>query len=109
MHEAADERNTYPCRPDGKANLLAFPSVRRMADILSQRCREPSWVRTSVASLERFRAMTGHSDLEVLLRQAIGRASRGRAGALALLLQHWLAIQKSRSLHLRWGRSSGFA
>ncbi len=58
---------------DGRreGELLAFPSVRRMADILSQRCREPSWVRTSVATLERFRAMTGHHDLEMLLDQAL--------------------------------------
>ena len=53
-----------------EGELLIFPSVRRMADILSVRCREPSWVRTSVASLERFRTMTGHLDLEVLLTQA---------------------------------------
>ena len=53
-----------------EGELLAFPSVRRMADILAVRCREPSWVRTSVASLERFRAMTGHTDLEMLLEQA---------------------------------------
>ena len=58
---------------DGRreGELLAFPSVRRMADILSQRCREPSWVRTSVATLERFRAMTGRHDLEMLLYQAL--------------------------------------
>jgi hypothetical protein len=54
-----------------EGELLAFPSVRRMADILSQRCREPSWVRTSVASLERFRTMTGHADLEQLLKEAV--------------------------------------
>jgi hypothetical protein len=53
-----------------EGELLAFPSVHRMADILAARCREPSWVRTSVASLERFRAMTGHTDLELLLAQA---------------------------------------
>src|SRR2546421_3771625 len=53
-----------------ESELLAFPSVRRMADILAARCREPSWVRTSVASLERFRTMTGHIDLEMLLTQA---------------------------------------
>ncbi|HEV2655431.1 MAG TPA: hypothetical protein VGT82_10745, partial [Ktedonobacteraceae bacterium] len=52
-----------------EGELLAFPSVRHMADILSQRCREPSWVRTSVATLERFRAMSGHSDLELFLEQ----------------------------------------
>jgi len=54
-----------------EGELLAFPSVRRMADILSQRCREPSWVRTSVASLDRFRTMTGHADLEQLLKEAV--------------------------------------
>jgi len=54
-----------------EGDLLAFPSVLRMTDILSQRCREASWVRTSVASLERFRAMTGYSDLEELKEQAI--------------------------------------
>jgi integrase len=53
-----------------EGDLLALPSVRRMTEILSQRCREASWVRTSVASLERFRAMTGSADLEALREQA---------------------------------------
>ena len=53
-----------------EGGLLTFPSVSRMADILSLRCREQSWVRTSVASLDRFRTMTGHDDLEALLVQA---------------------------------------
>lgn len=53
-----------------ESELLAFPSVRRMADILAERCREQSWVRTSVATLERFRTMTGQTDLELLLTQA---------------------------------------
>ncbi len=53
-----------------EGELLAFPSVQRMADILAQRCREPSWVRTSVATLERFRTLTGHADLEMFLAQA---------------------------------------
>ena len=53
-----------------EGELLTFPSVGHMADILSQRCREESWVRTSVASLDRFRTMTGHHDLEALLAQA---------------------------------------
>ncbi len=34
-----------------EGELLTLPSVLHMADILSQRCREPSWIRTSVASL----------------------------------------------------------
>jgi hypothetical protein len=50
--------------------LLAWPSVRRMAELLAARCREPSWVRTSVASLDRFRTLTGHHDLEALLERA---------------------------------------
>jgi hypothetical protein len=53
-----------------EGELLAFPSVRRMADILAVRCREPSWVRTSVASLDRFRVMTEQTDLEMLLARA---------------------------------------
>jgi hypothetical protein len=53
-----------------ESELLAFPSVQRMADMLVERCREQSWVRTSVASLERFRAMIGQPDLEMLLEQA---------------------------------------
>ena len=54
-----------------EGELLAFPSVRRMADILARRCREPSWVRTSVASLARFRTITGYSDLEALRERAL--------------------------------------
>ena len=54
-----------------EVELLAFPSVRRMATILSQRCREQSWVRTSVATLDRFRTMTGNHDLETLREQAL--------------------------------------
>jgi integrase len=69
--------------------LLTWPSVRRMAELLAARCREPSWVRTSVASLERFRTMTGHHDLEALLERArtepatAVRALRTFASALA--------------------------
>ncbi len=54
-----------------EGELLAFPSVLRMTDILSQRCREQSWVRTSVATLDRFRTMSGHADLEALRDQAL--------------------------------------
>lgn len=56
-----------------ESELLTFPSVQRMTDILAARCREPSWVRTSVATLERFREMTGQVDLEALLDQARGK------------------------------------
>jgi hypothetical protein len=54
-----------------EGELLAFPSVRHMTDLLSRHCREQSWVRTSVATLERFRAMSGHSDLEELRARAL--------------------------------------
>ena len=54
-----------------EGELLAFPSVLHMTDILSQRCREQSWVRTSVATLDRFRTMSGHADLEALREQAL--------------------------------------
>jgi hypothetical protein len=72
-----------------EGDLLAFPSVRRMTDLLSQRCRESSWVRTSVASLERFRAITGYADLEALREQALAEPGLAEqalarfAGALA--------------------------
>jgi hypothetical protein len=51
-------------------SLLELPSVARMATILAERCREPSWVRTLVASLDRFGSLSGHDDLEALLAEA---------------------------------------
>ena len=51
-------------------SLLELPSVARMAAILAERCREPSWVRTLVASLDRFGSLGGHADLEALLADA---------------------------------------
>jgi hypothetical protein len=69
-------------------SLLELPSVARMAAILAERCREPSWVRTLVASLDRFASLGGHDDLEALLAEARGdpavgdRALAGFAGAL---------------------------
>jgi hypothetical protein len=65
-----------------ESELLAFPSVLRMTDILSQRCREQSWVRTSVATLDRFRTMSGHADLEALREQALADPALAE-GALA--------------------------
>jgi hypothetical protein len=50
--------------------LLKLPSVARMAAVLAERCREPSWVRTLVASLGRFQGLGGHQDLEALLAAA---------------------------------------
>jgi hypothetical protein len=51
-------------------SLLELPSVARMAAILAERCREPSWMRTLVASLDRFGSLGGHDDLEALLAAA---------------------------------------
>jgi integrase len=80
-----------------EGDLLAFPSVRRMTDILSQRCRESSWVRTSVASLERFRAMTGYSDLEALREQALAESTLAKQSLshFALALAGYTDIQVS--------------
>jgi hypothetical protein len=50
--------------------LLDLPSVARMAAVLAERCREPSWIRTLVASLDRFGRLSGHDDLEALLAAA---------------------------------------
>jgi hypothetical protein len=75
--------------------LLAWPSVRRMAELLAARCREPSWVRTSVASLERFRTLTGHTDLEALLERARAEpvAAERALGAFASALTGATASQ----------------
>ena len=80
-----------------EGDLLAFPSVRRMTDILSLRCRETSWVRTSVASLERFRAMTGYTDLEELREQALAEPSRAEQAlsCFASVLADYTDIQVS--------------
>lgn len=80
-----------------EGDLLAFSSVRRMTDILSQRCRESSWVRTSVASLERFRAMTGYSDLEALREQALAEPALAEQALsrFALALADYTDIQVS--------------
>lgn len=51
-------------------SLLQLPSVARMAEVLARRCREPSWVRTLVASLQRFRLLAAQDDLEALLAAA---------------------------------------
>jgi integrase len=60
-----------------EGDLLAFASVCRMADILARRCREPSWVRTSVASLNRFREALALNDLDGEI--AVARTDPARA------------------------------
>src|SRR5947209_3519030 len=68
-----------------------------MADILAERCRETSWMRTSVASLERFRAMTGYSDLEVLREQSLAEPALAEQALtrFALALADYTDIQVS--------------
>ena len=61
--------------------LLELPSVARMAAVLAERCREPSWIRTLVASLDRFRSLGGHDDLaELFVHAAILAWNRGSCG-----------------------------
>src|SRR5712692_734133 len=80
-----------------EGDLLAFSSVRRISDMLSQRCRESSWVHTSVASLERFRAMTGYADLEALREQALAESTLAEQSLshFALALVGYTDIQVS--------------
>jgi hypothetical protein len=67
-------------------SLLELPSVARMAGILAERCREPSWVRTLVASLDRFRSLGGHDDLEALLAAARAEPPLGDRALVAFAL-----------------------
>lgn len=46
--------------------LLALPSVRHTAELVASRCREPSWVRRVVTTLDRFQRLAGVADLETL-------------------------------------------
>jgi integrase len=64
--------------------LLEVPSVRRMAEVLAARCREPSWVRTLVPAVDRFQALTGTEDLEELLATARAQASARPPGAVTV-------------------------
>jgi hypothetical protein len=80
-----------------EGELLAFPSVLRMTDILSKRCREQSWVRTSVATLDRFRTMTGLADLEALREQALAdpEVAEGALASFATALAGYTESQVS--------------
>ncbi len=63
--------------------LLEQPSVRHCADVLAERCRDASWVRTSIASLDRFATLTGNVDLEALLERARRDPGEARAALAA--------------------------
>jgi integrase len=71
-----------------EAARLASPSVLRFADVLAGRCREDSWVRTAVASLDRFATLTGNDDLEALH----SRARRDPRAAVESLAQFATAL-----------------
>jgi hypothetical protein len=93
--------------------LLAFPSVRQMTDVLSMRCREQSWVRTSVATLDRFRTMTGHADLEALREQALADpvvAEKALASFAAALAGHTESQVSALAMGAKiWFRLNGVA
>jgi hypothetical protein len=96
-----------------EGELLAFPSVRCMTDVLSHRCRDQSWVRTLVATLERFRSMTGHTDLEALRERALAEPEVAEQAlvAFASALAGYTEIQVS-SLAMGakiWFRLNGVA
>src|SRR5258708_38610260 len=96
-----------------EGELVAFPSVRRMTDVLSHRCRDQSWVRTLVATLERFRSMTGHTDLEALRERALAEPEVAEQAlvAFASALAGYTEIQVS-SLAMGakiWFRLNGVA
>jgi len=89
--------------------LLAYPSVSHMAEVLAKRCRDDSWVRTTVASLDRFAAITGSGDLEALMAiarrhpceaeaaldtfaLALASYTKSQIAALALAPKVWFAL-----------------
>lgn len=99
-----------------EAALLALPSVRQCAERLAQRCREASWVRTAVASLDRFATLTGTDDLEALLLRArndprvgadaivhfaaaLPAATHAQFAALAIGPKVWLTLNGA---HVPW-------
>ncbi len=96
-----------------EGELLALPSVRHMTDILARRCREPSWVRTSVATLDRFRTMTGQADLEALRDQALADplvAERALAAFAAALADYTESQVSALAMGAKlWCRFNGIA
>ena len=93
--------------------LLAQPSVARMAEILARRCRGEIWVRTTVAGLDRFATLTANRDLEALLKRvrrrpaeaqaaldafaaALARYEKSQIAALAMAPKIWFALNGVR-------------
>jgi hypothetical protein len=91
--------------------------------VLAQRCRDESWVRTAVASLDRFATLTGNDDLEALLAAAqrdahagiaalaefaaaLAPATRPQIAALALGPKLWLTFNGA---DIRWRSLDGAA
>jgi hypothetical protein len=81
--------------------------------VLSMRCREQSWVRTSVATLDRFRTMTGHADLEALREQALADpvvAEKALASFAAALAGHTESQVSALAMGAKiWFRLNGVA
>lgn len=94
------------------AALLDSWSVQRMVALLETRCREASWARVAVATLERFRDLTG-ADLDSLLGSAlvdpaVGDAALRRFGTL--LSEHGPAHTAALSFGAKvWFRANGAA
>lgn len=65
-----NQTTTAALRGRRAAELLDLLSVQRMVRLLETRCREASWTRIGVATLERFRDTTG-SHLDTLLDLAL--------------------------------------
>ena len=95
-----------------EAGLLSLPSVARMAEVLAEQCRETSWVRLAVSTLDRFRAacVGEPQQLEVLLALArdepetamsslarfaacVSRYTASQVEALAFGTKVWLALE----------------
>ncbi|GAC1418422.1 MAG: hypothetical protein NVSMB5_09830 [Candidatus Velthaea sp.] len=89
--------------------LLDHPSVQRMAATLSRRCRDISWIRTTVASLDRFATITDNRDLEALLERSrrhsheaqaaldefalsLDQYAKSQIAALAMAPKVWFAL-----------------
>jgi hypothetical protein len=95
-----------------EAGLLSLPSVARMAEVLAEQCRESSWVRLAVSTLDRFRAacVGEPQQLEVLLALArddpetavlaldrfaacVSRYTASQVEALAFGTKVWLVLE----------------
>ncbi len=96
-----------------EAALLAFPSVYRMAEIITRRGCDEFWVRGAVTSLARFCELTGCSDLEGLRERAradLGVAEQALACFARVLASHSADQIATLALGAKlWFRLNGIA